>query len=100
MAASVQRLLCDLRLNQKKMIYPLFGHGIQEPARSLASLNQPAREITHRNDRTRARERYKWRWAWSWMEVEVVGGGDEGGSAWRWRWKKKESRGGEKPRES
>ena len=32
MAASVQRLLCDLRLNPKKMIYLLFGHGTWEPA--------------------------------------------------------------------
>ena len=67
MAASVQRLLCDLRLNpkKKKMIYPLFRHAIWEAAmRSLASLNQPAREITDRDDRTRARERYRWRWRW------------------------------------
>ena len=63
------------------MLYPLFVHRIWEPVmRSLASLNQPAREITDRDDRTRARERYKWRWRWRWMEVKVVGGGDEGGS--------------------
>ena len=63
------------------MLYPLFGHRIWEPVmRSLASLNQPARESTDRDDRTRARERYKWRWRWRWMEVKVVGGGDEGGS--------------------
>lgn len=50
-------------------------------ARSLASLNRPAREIIDRDDRTIARESYKWRWWWRWkcMEVEM----DERKQRWR-----------------
>lgn len=55
-------------------------------ARNLASLNQPG-------------ERSLMEMIELQLESVTNGDGDGGGSAWRWRWMK-ESRGGEKPRES